>query len=511
MKINTTNRFAPINFSGRVNTLFFNDSHGNTRYLGNLHSAIDEFKYTHKDEANFCLSGGDIFLYNSENNKSVMQFMNKFLDALAMGNHDLEGAKNINDLTDKYGLNFKMLSSNVKFTQNRPLQKKLQKSAILEKNGEKIGVIGVSPPDFRKLLFITADNNCIDVDNYETTLQSVKQETENLEEQGIDKIFLLAHTGKTGSENEQYYRDFARLGGIDVILGGHDHKEINTWETSERNEPVLIAATGRGANNPFGENLDTIGIAELDFDEKGVLKPKKCSTVFKKTNEFKNKDWSYILDSDKNNASQTVAELNFPIVGHNNMIGENKTASLIADSNLWYANTHSLTSKKADFAFVNSGTVRADFDNTNVTLENIQKASPFPQTLIKTQLTKRQIFNTLNHAAASCALEKVMPGVMQVSGLSYVICKDLKVKDVYLTDNKGNKLECLDDAPDDKKYTVVYDDFLMQGIAGFNDLKKDRDSDEIEYFNANRAEALREYLEKNKDIWNLSFERIIKK
>ena len=108
----------------------------------------------------------------------------------------------------------------------------------------------------------------------------------------MNKIFILAHTGElSGHEindphDIDYYKELSKIGGIDVIIGGHDHKKTDRWEISERNEPVKIVSTGWGDNEKFGANLDSFGEMNLVFDKNGVLKKDLCKNEFHKSSEY---------------------------------------------------------------------------------------------------------------------------------------------------------------------------------------------------------------------------------
>ncbi len=78
------------------------------------------------------------------------------------------------------------------------------------------------------------------VASIDETEDSVRAEVRALEGQGIDKILLLAHTGNSSQDGVMYYERFANIGGVDVIVGGHDHLEFDRWLTSERGEPVSL-------------------------------------------------------------------------------------------------------------------------------------------------------------------------------------------------------------------------------------------------------------------------------
>lgn len=59
----------------RVNTIYFNDSHGQTKYIDAFCDEQDKFFKEHKDNINLTLSGGDVFL---DKNKKTISLQNVF-------------------------------------------------------------------------------------------------------------------------------------------------------------------------------------------------------------------------------------------------------------------------------------------------------------------------------------------------------------------------------------------------------------------------------------------------
>lgn len=469
-----------ISFCGtKVNAIYYNDSHGQIKNIGGLLSARDEFFRENQDASNLTLSSGDVFLDKSKLNDTVAAELVAKTDALAIGNHDIgSGEKYFKGLIEKFGLYDKFLTANVLF-KDKDLKKRIAKSKILTKNGEKIGVIALSPSDFSKKAFITNETREINIQDFNASLDTLKEEVKKLEEQGINKIFLLAHTGEFGEQGENYYDKFAQIGGIDVIIGGHDHREVNRMTTSKRNEPVVIVSTGRSKEHNFDENLDYYGALELEFDDNGVLEQTKSRIL--KTPAVKN-----------NFKENVIFSLSEPLKPLDRMTGHSELGNLVSDSNLWYVNAHT-KGEKADFAFINPGTIRDEIESQDISEEKIISVLPFMQSkLIKTELTKAQIMKTLEHCAKSTVLEKIYPGAMQVSGMEYTICPDLSVKDVHIINPDGSIKYNLDECPDDTKFPCVYDTFLMTGVAGLSELKKD--PKDVENFNVARQDAFKDYL-----------------
>lgn len=494
---------TPINFNftgKKVNVLAYNDVHGATEYIDSFIAEQDKFYKQNPDNVNLTLCGGDLFLDKNKNNEIVARKAAGQTDAISVGNHDLDGGNYLGYLIKKFNLKDKFLSINIKYNRDNELSDTICKSRIIEKNGEKIGIIGVSPFEFKKVSFVNKSTDFINMDNFENTLRAIKTEVAKFKEKGINIIFLLAHTGEYGQNKEKYYEEFAKIGDIDVIVGGHDHREVDRWSESDTGEPVKIISTGRSAQQEFGENLDIVAELNLEFDDNGVLIKEKSKSLFTH------------LKPDEHTSKQAIRSLHKDIETME-MIhkGNTQIGNLIADSNLWYVNKYT-KGEKADFSFVNSGTIRKDLPGKNISIEDIRSVVPFvTATLLKTTLTKKQILDTLNYCALSTSFKNVTPGVMIVSGMEYTINPDLSVSDVHILNKDGSIKYNLDDYDDDKTFIAVYDKFLATGPIGLTELIKDYENNpDVELFNASRQDALLEYLQKCPKLYDYTQKRIKK-
>ena len=191
------------------------------------------------------------------------------------------------------------------------------------------------------------------------------------------------------------------------------------------------------------------------------------------------------------------------------MKGHSEIANIVADSNLWYVNKHT-KGKKADFAFVNAGTIRANFDDKNISKDDIEAVVPFvTSTLIKTSLNKKQVQETLSWCAKSTGFSRIAPGIMHVSSLEYDVNPDLSVDNIKLLNDDGSVKCRLDECSDDKEFTVVIDKFLATGTLGLVHLKKDCVNDSnVECFQASRQDALLDYLKQEDVLKDYKAERI---
>ncbi|MEG0069150.1 MAG: 5'-nucleotidase C-terminal domain-containing protein [Cetobacterium sp.] len=196
----------------------------------------------------------------------VSQVMNIMgYDIFVPGNHEFNFGL---DVLTKYIDNFKgkSLASNLYYKKDG--KEFLEGSTIIEKDGIKIGFIGVTTPLITQFEADTGNVKDLNVIN---PLKSVKEEVESLKGK-VDAIVLIAHMGYD-NENSipgSGVKDIATaIPEIDVILSGHAHKEIS----SKNENGVLITAPYK-----YGQNLSIVDL-KFDTDKKSKLVSKEAKTV----------------------------------------------------------------------------------------------------------------------------------------------------------------------------------------------------------------------------------------
>lgn len=196
----------------------------------------------------------------------VSQVMNIMgYDIFVPGNHEFNFGL---DVLTKYINNFKgkSLASNLYYKKDG--KEFLEGSTIIEKDGIKIGFIGVTTPLITQFEADTGNVKDLNVIN---PLKSVKEEVKNLKGK-VDAIVLIAHMGYD-NENSipgSGVKDIATaIPEIDVILSGHAHKEIS----SKNENGVLITAPYK-----YGQNLSIVDL-KFDTDKKSKLISKEAKTV----------------------------------------------------------------------------------------------------------------------------------------------------------------------------------------------------------------------------------------
>lgn len=117
--------------------------------LARIHSFIDSYRAQYPDA--ILLDGGDrfsgTFFYTVNKGADIIRLLNQMnYDAVTLGNHDFDdGLPEIEKMMQK--ITAPVVSANVVFPSKRKVEKSIQPAVVLNKNGVKIGVIGLMTPD----------------------------------------------------------------------------------------------------------------------------------------------------------------------------------------------------------------------------------------------------------------------------------------------------------------------------------------------------------------------------
>lgn len=490
---------------------YSNDAHTNLSNFARYKNYIDSTK------PDLVVDGGDS---NTDANVPLNKVINIIqrkikLFVTVLGNHDLEGgdfwAKAVRKSKSVFSWKSspKFLSTNTTFDRKNPVEKLISKSVMAKIKRIKMGFVGVSPYDFGNLTFINHFNDYIKVMDSKKTIEALKIEGEKLKAKGTDTICCLAHIRQYASDGSDNYRELAETNLFDVIFGGHEHKELDYIHTTTSGKKVRIISVGKAEDKKIlGEGLDSFGELKMVFDKSHKLIFDKCENKVEITENYPTSKKVERVVEKHLKFSKIICSSDKELSCKNKMNEENPVASLAADAMLYLVNKKT-KGEKAQIAFVNSGTVKGFIPKGDVTVGRIKEALPFVSSkLIKTTLTQKQIIDTLNLCAEAAVSPKVQPGIMQVGGMRYKIGKDNKVTEVYLLNKDGSWGERIDNQPINKKYTVIYDNFLMTGVGKkdgsklFPELMKNSNDKDIEYFEECRQEALIYYLKSNQNILN---------
>lgn len=428
-----------------------------------------------KEQPTLMFDSGDAFqglpLSNFSKGADMAKAMNAVgYDAMTVGNHEFdfgfETAMNYKKL-----LNFPILSSNV-YKDGKSVY---APSAIIEKNGKKYGVIGVTTPETATK---THPNNIIGV-SFLDPVASVTAEMKKLQGK-VDAFIILSHLGIDTTTKEAWRGDNLAnkiAGNKDfknnaiVILDGHSHSVI---ENGELKNTVMLAQTGTALAN--------IGKVTFDLQNK-VASNLKASMIKEADTKEVTQDAAVkaIVDTAKDNFGKATSEVVFhnpvQLQGERNDVRTRETnlGNAIADA----MEAYSVNGFDAagDFAVTNGGGIRASIEgNKDVTIGDIIKVLPFGNTITQINVKGTDVKAMFEHALSAPVVEKDGKTGLDANGAFLHISKSIKVhydmtkpagERVYAIEvfnKKTNKFEPLNYT---KTYKVVTNDFLAVGGDGY--------------------------------------------
>src|SRR5262245_9595795 len=399
-----------------------------------------------RDRTVFLFDTGDMFtgmLSNLTRGEALMEMMAAMkYDAMAIGNHEFDyGSDNFEK--QMYRVPFPVLGANIFY--KGTTHRYSRPYPIIERNGVRLGVIGIIGEDARSVALPSGITGLDFLDPIPIVRDLVKE----LKPQ-VDLIVVLAHQGKTGpmqtdaEARPEVQRDFdedirlcGEVEGIDVFVGGHAHRGIETPYVHPKTGTLIVQTYGYGTR---------LGYLKLRM---------QGGRVVSHQGELL-KVWSDRVAPDPGVAAKLDAYKRETAPAIGKVVGRSKTrlvrdynresllGSFVADAMREEAG--------AEVAFHNAGGLRADLPEGTVTNGNVLDALPFLNTLVTCEMTGAEIREVLEQGLS---LER---GLVQVSGLaaSYDLRKPAGQRLVSVTVG-GRKLDPA------RVYRAATNSFLAQG------------------------------------------------
>ncbi len=426
-----------------------------------IQTMVDGIRAEEAEKGNpvFLFDSGDMFtgLLSRLTLGEVMMEMMVTLgyDAMALGNHEFDYGSD-NFLEKMHRVPFPVLSANTfwkgtDFHYARP-------HAILEKDGLRIGVIGIIGMDAMSVVLpsLVADLDFRDPEPY---VRASVNELESI----TDLIVVLAHQGKTGpmqsdQENDpEVWRDFdtdieltTNVPGIDVFLGGHAHRGIDPPYVNPETGTIISQTFGHATRlGKFRLWVDT-ATGEVVRHEGGLVTPWSADHPPDAFMQAK-------MDAFKRQHRELIE----PVIGRleerliRKYRRESSLGSFVADV--------IRASTGAQIGMTNAGGLRADLAAGDVTLGAVRDALPFLNSVVTVEMTGAQLAEILEQGFS---LER---GMIQVSGLRAEVDLEREIGSRMVSLEVGG--EPYDPA---STYTVATNSFLAEGgdlYTTFNDLE----------------------------------------
>ena len=403
--------------------------------------------------ATFYFDAGDYFtgpyISSLSKGRAVVDIMNTMgFDAASIGNHEFDHGWD-NTLLQLSRARFPVLLGNA-FYQDSQVPFWNQATTILEKNGVKIGVIGLHGR------FAFYDTTCadkvvgIDMRDEAPYLQKYLDELRPK----VDITVLLIHEGVPGRQSSHGDKDVLRaldqdiqtarkVRGLDVLISGHAH--VGTPQ------PIVVGRTLVVSTDSGGINVGKL-VLDLDAQTRTI----KGSRFELKT--MYADEWT--PDPETQAVIQTwEAKVAVEAGRRIGRVDRELSRSYGESSPLGNLAADALLAQVpgAQLALTNSGGIRADLQAGEVRMGDVLSAFPFTNEVVELTLTGRQLRALMEHSAG------VTNGVLQVSHgveLRYDSARPAgqRVKGLSL---QGQPIQ------DERSYRVVTSSFLAEGGDGF--------------------------------------------
>lgn len=427
-------------------------------------------QFTATDPNPLVLSGGDTFqgtlFYNLYQGLADVLFMNfQGYQAMAVGNHEFDnGPAALAKFAQK--AQFPLLAANIDVSAEPLLRDKVKPYAILSVGGEKVGVIGAVTPDLPEISSPGPNVKMLEL------MASLKNSADELKAQGVNKVILVSHLGYTVEQQVA-----ATVPGIDVIVGGHSHTLLGTFDNKDfpKSEGPYPTVVG----NPDGNKTllvaawewgKVLGRIKVNFDDAGAVATWEGNPIPVSSDIAQDDTTRRMIET----LSVPITQLRQQVIGQtdSDLNGarevvrkrESTMANVLADAALAAGKAAG-----AELALVNGGGVRASIDKGPITFEEAITVQPFGNTLTIMDLTGAQLKAALEHGVATWSENKGQ--FLHVSkGMSYTfdLSKPAGSRVTAVTLN-GQPIE------DGRTYKVATNNFTAGGGDGFTmfkDVKK---------------------------------------
>ena len=403
------------------------------------------------------VDGGDQFqgslFYTYYKGKAAAEMMNTLqYDGMTVGNHEFDdGPEVLREFVSN--VSFPVLMSNGDVTKEPLLADKIKKSVVIERGGEKIGMIGLTPQDTNELASPGKNVSFID------PVTAVSAEVAKLEAEGVNKIVVLSHSGY-GVDLEVA----EKVEGVDVIVGGHSNTLLsNNDENAAGPYPTMVGSTAVVQAYAYGKYL---GELNLTFNDDGEIVEAMGEPVVidgevveEETMLARVAELAEPLDEIRN---KVVATASATIEGNRDVcrIEECEMGNLIADAMLDRVQAQGIS-----IAIMNSGGVRASMEAGEVTMGDVLTVLPFQNTLATFQLKGSDVIAALENGVSQ--VEEVKGRFPQVAGLQFEWDASKEPNSGRITEVMVSKEGGWAPIDPEAMYGVVSNDYLRSGGDGY--------------------------------------------
>ncbi len=454
-------RVEPIN---KYNSGCKPEDNADGKCFGGYARLINAIKAEQADTNNSILvDGGDQFqgslFYTYYKGKVAAEMMNRLgYDAMTVGNHEFDDGPETLRLFTKE-VDFPVLMSNADLSKERLLSDRIKPSTVIERGGEKIGLIGLTPEDTAEL---ASPGKAI---TFSDPVEAVAREVKKLEEQGVDRIIVLSHSG--------YQTDMivaSDVDGIDVIVGGHSNTFLsNTSDKADGPYPTWIKNPSGGKTAivqayAYGKYL---GRLDVTFDDDGIVTSAlgepivvggeiaEDSALVERISEL-----AVPLEEIR---QKKVADTVAPIDGDraNCRARECEMGNLVAEALL-----DRVKDQGVSVAIYNGGGLRASIDEGEITMGEVLTVLPFQNVVSTFELSGADVIAALESGVSQ--IEDGKGRFPQVAGLRYAIDLNVLANSGRVSDVEIRTADGFEAIDPEAMYGIVSNDFVRGGGDGYS-------------------------------------------
>lgn len=469
-----------------------NDTHATLANIARKVTAVKEVRA--KKPNALLLDAGDVFsgtlYFNEFKGQADLAFMNLMkYDVMTFGNHEFdlgstpEGHQALVDFIK--GSQFPFVSSNVDFSKDtkfiglftdlissEPQNGKIYNGIIKEMNGEKVGIFGLTTAE-------TKDISSPGSIAFEDYITEAKKAVKAFEDKGVNKIIALTHIGY--DDNPAYDNDqilAKSVEGIDVIVGGHSHTQLDKPVVVDKN--IVGQAKDTTLIVQAYQYNDYLGTLDVTFNNKGVVVAHN-GALLKVADYVEDaqalatlkpfKDKVEELSNTETGTTASIA-LDNPRTGGDNTkpsVRKNETplGNLITDGMLKKAKQYN---NDVIMALQNGGGIRAGINQGPITVGEVITVLPFGNTLATMSLTGKELKEALEVSVGQYPAEN--GGFLHVSGAKVEFdsskAKGQRIVKVSYMDGQGKYVGIQDNVT----YTIATNAFTAKGGDGYDVFKK---------------------------------------
>ncbi|ATX67566.1 bifunctional metallophosphatase/5'-nucleotidase [Roseinatronobacter bogoriensis] len=456
-----------------------------------LATAIRQYRATHDEQGRpvLTLDAGDqsqgTLYYTTYGGRAEVQMMNAIgFDAMGIGNHEFNrGPENLARMIEE--ADFPVVSGNIKVAEGSVLADKIAPHVVVERNGEQIGILGITTPD---TVFLSSPGEDV---TFQDEIEHLREGVAELQGQGITKILVLSHVG--------FGRDqqiAAEVDGISAIIGGHSHTLMsNTEEGAVEYATLVESPSGRAV--PIVQAFAFsryLGNLTLEFAEDGAVVSATGDTVLLDASFAPAEDIEALIAPLRapieEMTRRPVAELAADIDGSRETCraGECEMGNTVTDAML-----SEVAHQGIQIALTNGGGLRASMGAGTATLGDVLTVLPFQNTLYTLEVSGETLLAALEHGVND--VEDGAGRFPQVAGIRFKLDLSVAPNSGRVSDVEVMSAEGWTALQPAEIYGLVTNNFMAGGGDGYAML---RDGGMNGYDTAiDLAEILARYLSEN--------------